>query len=127
MPRLSLLKGERLSGNKAIASLFQAGRGFSVAPLRFIYLPVEGEKFPARMAVAVPKRLFRNAVDRNLLKRRIREAYRQHKRELFRELSDKGTSVYLVIQYQRQEIADYHTIGNAVKKGLRQLALEITG
>jgi ribonuclease P protein component len=127
MPRFSLTKGERLTGNKAIASLFQSGRGFSVPPLRFIYLPVEAGEIPARMAVAVPKRLFRKAVDRNLLKRRIREAYRIQKEDLFRQLSEKGTSVHLVIQYQRKEIEEYQRIGDAVKKGLRQLALEITG
>jgi ribonuclease P protein component len=62
------------------------------------------------MAVSVPKRLFKRAVDRNLLKRRIREAYRLQKPGFYRTLAENKTNIRIVIQYRGTEIADFHTI-----------------
>lgn len=73
------------------------------------------------MAVSVPKRLFKRAVDRNLLKRRIREAYRLNKSDLFYLLQQKELKLVLVIQYQHKEIAGFHTIEEGLTKGLVKL------
>jgi ribonuclease P protein component len=77
------------------------------------------------MAVSVPKRLFKNAVDRNLLKRRIREAYRLNKRELYSLLQQKERNLKLVIQYQHKEIKEFKTIEDALKMGLSKLAAKL--
>ena len=74
------------------------------------------------MAVSVPKRLFKNAVDRNLLKRRIREAYRLNKRDLYSLLQQKERNLKLVIQYQHKEIKEFKTIEDALIIGLSKLA-----
>jgi len=74
------------------------------------------------MAVSVPKRLFKKAVDRNLLKRRIREAYRLNKTDLYKLVQDRNLKLMLIIQYQHREIADFHSIEEAVKKGMTKLA-----
>ncbi len=74
------------------------------------------------MAVSVPKRLFKKAVDRNLLKRRIREAYRLNKTDLCDLVLRKDLKLILLIQYKYRAIADYHVIEEAVLKGLRKLA-----
>ena len=73
------------------------------------------------MAVSVPKRLFKRAVDRNLLKRRIREAYRLNKSDLFCLLQQKELKLVLVIQYQHREIAGFHAIEEGLIKGLAKL------
>ena len=73
------------------------------------------------MAVSVPKRLFKRAVDRNLLKRRIREAYRLNKSDLYNFLEQKELKLNLVIQYQHKEIADFHAIEEGLLKGLTKL------
>ena len=70
------------------------------------------------MAVSVPKRLFKKAVDRNLLKRRIREAYRLNKADLYSLLENKQITLQLIIQYQKKEIKDFHTIEKALIEGL---------
>ena len=72
----SLPKSERLCGKIAIAGLMDHGKGGTAGCLRYKYLPSEGV---TRILVSVPKRHFKRAVKRNLLKRRIRESYRLQK------------------------------------------------
>ena len=76
---------------------------------------------PVSMAVSVPKRLFKRAVDRNLLKRRIREAYRLNKLDLYALLKGKDQKLNLVIQYKHQKIASYQIIEEALIKALIKL------
>lgn len=125
MSDFSFKKRERLSGKKAISALFLSGRGVTVPPFRFLYLPASGESYPARVVITVPKRLYRKAVDRNLLKRRIREAYRLQKPELYRQLSEKGAMIHLVIQYQQGEIMPFAPLAEALEKGLGRLVREV--
>ncbi len=76
--RHTLPKHERLNSKKLIESLFKEGKAHTQYPIRLIYLPVEGIDHH-QVLFTVPRRHFKKAVDRNLLKRRMREAYRQHK------------------------------------------------
>lgn len=73
------------------------------------------------MAVSVPKRLFKRAVDRNLLKRRIREAYRLNKSDLYNLLEQKELKLNLVIQYLNKEIAGFRAIEEGLLKGMTKL------
>lgn len=77
------------------------------------------------MAVSVPKRLFRKAVDRNLLKRRIREAYRLNKADLCAFLEGKEIRLQLILQYQRREEQDFHMIEKAVREGLAMVIAQL--
>lgn len=77
------------------------------------------------MAVSVPKRLFKKAVDRNLLKRRIREAYRLNKTELQELVLRKDLKLILVIQYKHRDIKGYHSIEEALLIGLKKLAQKL--
>lgn len=78
-----LTRGERLKSKLLTDRLFNGGgsRGMSAFPLRMVYLPMErGEhQAPASIMVSVPKRCLRHAVDRNRVKRQVREAYRTNK------------------------------------------------
>lgn len=75
--RLTFTKAERLTGKTNIERLFAEGKTINEYPLRVIYrVPEEDLPFPLRLLIAVPKRKFRNATDRNRIRRRIREAYR---------------------------------------------------
>jgi ribonuclease P protein component len=118
MSQFSFNKGERLSSSETISNLFRNGRSAVQFPLRFIYTVDMESNFPARMAVSVPKRLFKRAVDRNLLKRRIREAYRLQKNDFYKELEKKHVRLNLVIQYQHGEIMDYEKLEKSVRAGL---------
>ncbi len=85
----------------------------------------EGISHPAETAISVPRRLFKRAVDRNLLKRRIREAYRINKSELYTELTKIERQVYIMILYQDGKIADYQAIEKALKKAQEQMLLKL--
>lgn len=73
------------------------------------------------MTVAIPRKSIRRAVDRNLLKRRTREAYRLQKSGLLEKVSVKKHSLEILFLYQSGEIADYKTIRSAVRVLLTRL------
>ena len=85
-------KRERMVSNLLIEALFENGSSQSVSafPLRAVYQTIarrEGHG-PVQILISVPKKRFKHAVDRNRVKRQIREAYRQHKQLLWDSLAD---------------------------------------
>jgi ribonuclease P protein component len=85
--RHTFRKTERLTGKKRIAGLHRSGVAVKEYPFVCIYQPVEFiDDSPAKLVISVPKRRVRKAVNRNKIKRRIREAYRQHKHPLYEAL-----------------------------------------
>ena len=77
----TLPKRERLSGRTAVSTLMKKGRWGVMGCLKYCYLSPGGDEV-TRIMVSVSKRSFKRAVRRNLLKRRIREAYRLQKQLL---------------------------------------------
>ena len=99
----TLPKSERLSGLTAVSALFERGKGLSSGCLRCKYIPTHADAPVSRIVVSVPKRLFKRAVKRNLLKRRIREAYR-HQKGLI------SAPVDILFIYTAQEVLPYEVI-----------------
>ena len=85
-------KRERMVSNLLIEALFDSGRSRSVSafPLRAVYRTTERREgsAPVQVLISVPKKRFRHAVDRNRVKRQIREAYRHHKELLWQQIPD---------------------------------------
>jgi ribonuclease P protein component len=73
------------------------------------------------MALTVPKRSFPKAVDRNRLRRRIREAYRLNKHSIYQKLDLPEEQYGVMLIYIARETLDFHQIEEGVKKGLRKL------
>lgn len=121
MSDLSFKKREKLRSKKSISALFESGRNVKAFPLRILYSGIDSGSYPALVAISVPKRLFKKAVDRNLLKRRIREAYRHNKSGFYMRLSGLNKQVNMVIQYHHSKIVDYRTMEEALIKGLNTL------
>ena len=99
----TLSKNERLCGATAVAEVFEHGKGLTAGCFRCKYLVREGSEEPCRIVVSVPKRHFKRAVKRNLLKRRIRESYRRQKSLL-------GTGVDVLFIYTSREVLPYEAI-----------------
>lgn len=77
--KYSFSKKERLSSKKDIEELFKRGSSFYLSAFQIRYSPAHTAANGHQVLISVPKRNFKKAVDRNLLKRRIREAYRLNK------------------------------------------------
>lgn len=94
--KFTLGKNQKLKSRKAIAQLFVEGLSVKDFPLKMIYLPIEPEREQiTQVAFSVPKRNFKLAVDRNRIKRLMREAYRLHQYELF-EGDDKKYHIMFI-------------------------------
>ncbi len=104
----TLPKKERLCGKTSISVLLAKGKHGNVPNMRYLFLKSTGEE-RNRIMVSVPKKLFKRAVKRNLLKRRIRESYRRQKHLLTVE---GGLDV--LFMYSTKEILSYEDIYAAV-------------
>ena len=81
--KFTFSKKEKLSYKRHIDSLFSEGKSFTLNQLKVFYrIPDDQEDFPARVLIAIPSKKFKRAVDRNRLRRVIREAYRLNKHRL---------------------------------------------
>lgn len=100
----TLPKQERLCGKKGIDSLLARGRHGSNGPIRYIFATGNGEDF-SRILISVPKKLFKRAVKRNLLKRRIRESWRRLKHEM-----SPATGTDILFIYSTKEVLSYQEI-----------------
>jgi len=143
MPGQTLSKNERLKSYKRIRLLFAEGEKFRVSPLLVYYRfhrpffkrvdgVVEGEDWVQvvdpviqtnflQMGVSVSSRYFKRSVDRNLLKRRIRESYRKQKADLKTMLEEKGLAMDLFLVYIEPHILSYQEIDTAITEALSKL------
>ena len=110
----TLSKAERLSSKRDISRLLNNGRWGSCNGIKYCYFKDNGTQ-TNRIMVAVPKKYFKRAVKRNLLKRRIREAYRTQKGLV--EIS----GVDLMIQYDSPVIMEFTVIYGIVGKVLSSI------
>ena len=113
-------KQERLSSRKQIEELFKKGESFTLYPIKTVYLKKpQAANNSHQVLVTVPKRNFKKAVERNKLKRRIKEAYRLNKQQL----DSQSREFYLVIGYiyVGRKIADYQLIADKLKQSLERL------
>ncbi|MFD0751434.1 ribonuclease P protein component [Mucilaginibacter calamicampi] len=121
-------KEERLCNKRLIDELFHNGSSFLCYPFKVSWLVVDGaQDTPVQVLFAVAKKRYKRAVDRNLLKRRMREAYRLHKQEhLYNFLLQAGKSITLSVSYIGKEINEYKLIEKKMLKLLSQLCEGIT-
>lgn len=121
--RKTLKKKERLSVGTDLSRLFASGRYGFTDGFRYCYRI--GNELPFnRIVVSVPKKCFRRAVKRNLLKRRIREAYRLNKNLLPVNAEKGGTDILFI--YSSKDILDFNAVVLSVRNILEGLAAKVT-
>lgn len=96
--RYSYKKSEKLKSKKLIEQLFSEGKTVSVFPLRLIFIETSfRENVKLKVGVSVSKRNFKKAVDRNKIKRLLREAYRLNKPKCFNNITTQYAFMILYI------------------------------
>jgi ribonuclease P protein component len=119
-------KSERLCSTKIISGLFENGNIFHTRLFKVVWsFSPAVMPFPARIAISVSKRGFRLAVTRNLIKRRIREAYRKNKSLLCEFLSAENKQVVLIVIFRGDKVPDYNEIEKSTIDVLQRLIGQI--
>jgi ribonuclease P protein component len=115
-------KEERLCNKKLIDGLFHSGSSFLCYPFKVSFNIVANGQPAAQVLFAVAKKRYKHAVDRNHIKRRMREAYRLAKQDLlYNHLATVDKTIVLSIAYIGKEIAEYEVIDKKMQKALTQL------
>ena len=116
--RYTLGKTERLKSRKAIDHLFAKGQRFNVGALRVYFLPVEREG--VRAGVTVSSKIFSKAVDRNRIKRLLRETYRLQK-HLLMETVPAGKGVELFFVFTEKQLPEFLPLKTQMGKALLKI------
>ena len=120
--RNTFSNGERLKSDKIIEQLFKEGKavkqnGFA---LIYLYAPLN-VMYPAQAGFTVPKRNFKSALDRNRIKRLMREAYRLRKFELYQKLVERKQQLAMMWVYNGKQIPDYTQAEKAISACIDKL------
>ena len=116
----TLGKEERLKSKKLIERLYKEGNSLKAFPLRMMYLQTEiNSDFPVQVGVSVPKRNFKLAVDRNRIKRLMRESYRLQKQIVYDHLDKPHV---FMISYLGKEEWKYEDLYEKMEKLLTLFA-----
>lgn len=117
MGEFSFSKQERLRKKKDIESLFGGGKSLNLPPLRVLFKPNSDQSISTHQVLfSVPVRNFKRAVDRNLIKRRLREAYRLNKSKLL-----TGTKLMVAYIYKAKEILPFSVIEEKMVQSFKRL------
>jgi ribonuclease P protein component len=126
--KFTLKKDERLKRRKIIELLFSEGRAVTAFPIRVQYKLVgDPVTAPLQAGFSVSSRNFKRAVDRNRVKRLMREAWRLQKAPLEQALQTKQLKLALFVIYTGKELPEYSLIKEKVEAVLKKLMQTVEG
>lgn len=119
--RFGFGRKEKLKSRKQIEELFLNGKKFSAFPLQVTYQFLPSEETIVQAGVTAGKKYFKKAVDRNRIKRLIREAYRLQKNDLIEALKQKHQKGFLFFICTDKTVPSFSVIKEAMNKSLKRL------
>ena len=124
--RFTFSKNERLSGHKIMAELFAKGNSMVVSPFRLIWMQATlSSASPAQVAFSVPVKNFRLAVDRNRIKRQMREIYRKNKASIYSVLQKEKKQCALMIIFTSKTKIPFTEVENKLTITLQRFEEEL--
>ena len=126
MEGFTLKKDERLCSQKIIGEMFTSGESFLSYPLKVVFLKTDpAQAFPVQAAFTVSKRNFKRAVKRNLLKRRMREAYRLNKPGFYDELVAKELHIAVMFVFIGKDLIEFSIIEKAMISAFKKMLAKV--
>lgn len=118
----TLTKAERLRSRKTISLLFEKGKAINLHPIKMMWMQTANkENSILQFGVAVPKKNFKRAVDRNRLKRQMREAVRKNKLSVKKFLEEKNKPCAFLLVFTGKEAVPYKEIEDKIIVILQRL------
>ena len=122
----SFTKAERLCSKKTINGLFTAGKSFVIEPFRVVWMQTHADQeVPAQVLISVSSHKFKNSVDRNRIKRLVREVYRKNKHSFYENLITREKHCAFGIFYISKELPVYSLIEPKIILILQRLMVNI--
>ena len=119
-------KKQKLCNETAIKEIFSNGKAFIIYPIRLVWKEeVNSDDVAIKSIIVVPKKQLKLASERNIVRRRMKEAYRLNKAEIEHFLVNKNRQLNVAIVYQNEKILSYKAIEKKIKLILGRLKEEI--
>ena len=119
-------KKQRLCNETLIKEMFSDGKSFATSTIRLVWFKDSKEdKIAIKSIIVVPKKKIKLAVKRNIVRRRMKEAYRMNKNILENILKINDLHLSIAIIYQKEKIVPYKTVSQEIKLILERLRKEI--